>query len=135
MKLKYTLLFGVIYTIIYIFLAIASINPEGTGPAVFFSPLITWAFLFVALYLLHSLESLRSRIIFIAFMLSHYVISLLFLYIFGNWSYNGQSRLTRMWERDSNFILFTLVWYLTGQIVIWVIFFKIIKNRERELLK
>jgi hypothetical protein len=128
MKMKHKILFGVTYTIVYAFLAIASINPEGTGTGIFFAPLITWLFLFVSLYLSSRLEDSRNRVFFIVFMIAHYVTSLFFIAAFWNDSYNGKLRVMRMWEREPNLILFILAWYLSGQLIIWIVFFKRVKR-------
>lgn len=128
MKTGYKILFGVIYTLVYAFLAIALINPEGTGTGIFLIPLITWFFLFVVLYLLSRLESLRNRIFYIVLMLAHYITSFVLAHIVWNDSYKGKSRLSGTWEREPDIILFLVTWYLLGQLIIWIIFFKGLKN-------
>jgi hypothetical protein len=59
-KMQRIVLFGLIYTIVYWFLAIWNIGPEGKGTTIFFAPLIAWLFLFVALFLVDNLFCWRN---------------------------------------------------------------------------
>jgi hypothetical protein len=128
MKTRYKVLFTIIYTVVYLFLAIGSVNPEGTGTAIFFAPFITWLFLFVVLYLSSRLEDFRNRILFVLLMMAHYLVNIYFIFAVWDDSYKGESRLARMWELQPKFILLTVTWYLLGQLIIWILFFKSIKN-------
>jgi hypothetical protein len=133
MNTGYKILFGVIYSLVYAFLAIALINPEGTGSGIFLIPLITWFFLLVVLYLFGRLESSRNRIFFIVFMLAHYITNFVLAQSVWNhsyWdiSYKGKSRLTATWEHEPSIIFFLITWYLLGQLIIWIIFYKEVKN-------
>ena len=129
MRKRYIILFGVIYTVIYLYLAI-DLAGAGHGTLVFLTPLITWIFIFVALYLLTRLENSIVRVFFVVLMLMHYAITLFFL---RGYSLDIDTGLLKMWERHPNFILFTIAWYLLGQIMIWVAFLKV-KSRKNELL-
>lgn len=129
MKTSYKILFGIVYTLVYAFLAIAMINPEGTGTGIFLVPLLTWGFLFVVLYLLGRLESLRARIFFTLLMAVHYSVNLLLASNFwdtpyngGSSAYKGKSKLLADWEREPSLILFLVAWYVLGQVFIWVMF-------------
>jgi hypothetical protein len=131
MKTIYKILFGVIYTLVYAFLAIVLINPERTGTGIFLAPLLTWGFLFVVLYLLSRLESLRARVFFTLLMAVHCLVNLFLASNFWNTPYNGnssafkgKSSLLAAWEREPSIILFLVIWYLLGQVFIWLMFFK-----------
>ncbi len=138
MKTSNKILFGVIYTLVYAFFAIAMINPEGTGTGIFLVPLLTWGFLFVVLYLLGRLESLRARIFFTLLMAVHYLINLLLINNFWNTPYSGgssadkgKSTLLASWDRETNIILFLVAWYVLGQVFIWVKFFKEVRSIDK----
>ena len=135
MKTSYKILFGIVYTLVYAVLAIAMLNPEGTGTGIFLAPLLTWGFLFVVLYLLGRLEGLRTRIFFTLLMAVHYLVNLFLASNFwdtpyngGSSAYKGKSSLQGSWEREPYLILFLVAWYLLGQIFIWVIFFREVRR-------
>jgi hypothetical protein len=135
MKTGYKILFGVIYTLVYAFLAIAMINPEGTGTGIFPVPLLTWGFLFIVLYLLGRLESLRARIFFSLLIAVHYLMNLLLVSNFwdtpyngGSSAYKGKSKILADWEREPIIILFLVTWYVLGQVFIWVMFYREVKS-------
>jgi len=73
MKIIYGILFAVVYTVVYAFLAILSTG-GGHGNFILLLPLLTWAFNFVALVLLTRLESQMIRIFFVVMMLAYYII-------------------------------------------------------------
>ncbi len=141
MKTSHKILFGIVYTLGYACLAIAMINPEGTGTGIFLVPLLTWVFLFVVLYLLGRLEGLRERIFYILLMAVHYLVNLLLGSSFWSTPYNGgssvykgKSSLLASWEREPNLILFLVTWYVLGQVFIWVMFFMEVRNIKGESL-
>ncbi len=135
MKTGYKVFFGIVYTLVYAFLAIAMINPEGTGTGIFLVPLLTWGFLFVVLYLSGRLKDLQARIFCILLMAVHYLINFSLISNFWNTPYNGgssadkgKSSLLASWEREPNTILFLVAWYVFGQIFIWAMFIREIKD-------
>lgn len=119
----FRVLFAVIYTIVYAFLAITHVNSERTGTGIFIVPLVSWLFILAALYLSNKLTVWRNRLFFIALMAAHYWMNLLLTDAFSADFYNGKSRLVAAWEREPNRILLTIGWYLAGQLVIWAMFF------------
>jgi hypothetical protein len=127
------IIFCIVYTFVYTFLAIACINPEGTGTGIFLIPLITWVLLFFVFYLSNKLDIKRNRVFFVIFLTSHYLINLFFLWLFLNESYKGESRILRMWRLDNYFLITTVLWYLLGQVVLWSIFFFSKKSNGIEL--
>lgn len=135
METSYKIIFGIVYTLVYAFLATAMINPEGTGTGIFLVPLLTWGFLFVVLYLSGRLKGLKAHIFFILLMAAHYFINLLLISNFWNTPYNGgssihkgKSKLIVSWENESNTILFLVAWYVFGQIFIWAMFIREAKD-------
>lgn len=124
MKVIGIILFGIIYSLIYFFLAVAATG-GGHGNFYLFSPFATWLLIFIALFLLKRLESLVSRIFFIGLMLVHYVFT--FLICLGM-----KEGITKDFNRASGMETFMFAGgvYLLGQLIIWVIFFNTIRNQK-----
>jgi len=120
LKLRHRIVFSIVYTIVYLFLAVAAVNPKGTGTNIFFSPLIAWPLLLAALFFLNKTDEFRTRMFFVVFMLSHYAISIVLIYLFWADTYDGRSRIEGMWERDPQWVIFAVSWYLAGQSAIWI---------------
>ena len=116
MKLMYATLFGLIYTVVYFFLAVMSTG-GGHGNFFLLTPITGWLFIFIALFLLTRLKSLFSRIFFVGIMLAHYLINLLLLLSFKDEIIKDWSRIAR---REG--ILITVGFYLLGQLIIWFFF-------------
>ena len=112
--MKHWVIFGTVYTIVYVVLAIAAINPEGTGTGVFLVPMITWIFLLAALYLSNRLDDVRNRIFFCLAMLTHYIVSLLFISVLFTEPHDTSGGFWRMRERQRGLILLTAGWYVLG---------------------
>lgn len=113
-----------IYTVIYFFLAVMSTG-GGHGNFFLLAPATGWIFIFIALFLLTRLKSLLIRIFFAVLMLAHYGIILLILLgikddIMEDWN--------RAAGREGVFI--TVGFYLLGQLIIWFLFVKSIKNQQ-----
>jgi hypothetical protein len=124
MKVIYAALFGLIYTVVYFFLAVMSTG-GGHGNFFLLTPATGWIFIFIALFLLTRLKSLFSHIFFVGIMLAHYLIILLFLL-----SLNDE--ITKDWSRVAGRegILITTGFYLLGQLIIWFFFFKSVRNHQ-----
>jgi hypothetical protein len=124
MKIVRNILFGVIYTVIYFFLALMSTG-GGHGNFFLLAPLMSWILNFVALILLTRLESLLARIFFVVSMLLQYLITLLILL-------NVKDHIVEDWNRVAGRegIYVTVSFYLLGQIIIWLLFFKSIRNQQ-----
>lgn len=124
MRLTYAVLFGLIYTVVYFFLAVMSTG-GGHGNFFLLTPIVGWLFIFIALFLLIRLKSLFSSVFFVSTMLAHYVIILFLLLsirdeILKDWS--------RVAGREGIFI--TVGFYLLGQLIIWLFFFRSIRNQQ-----
>jgi hypothetical protein len=124
MKALRNILFGIIYTFIYFLLAIMSTG-GGHGNFFLLSPITTCILVFVALYLLAGLESLIARISFVVSMLMHYLVTLILCFDSG-------VHLVENWNevpgREGIFV--TTGFYILGQLIIWLVFFISLKNRE-----
>jgi len=124
MKGMYAALFGLIYTVVYFFLAIMSTG-GGHGNFFLLTPVTGWIFIFIALFLLTRLKSLFSHIFFVGIMLAHYVINFLLFLSF-------KDEITKDWSRVAGRegILVTTGFYFLGQLIIWLFFFKSVKNHQ-----
>jgi hypothetical protein len=124
-------LFGLVYTVVYFFLAVAATG-GGHGNFIFLAPLFSWVLLFPALFLLTKINKrFIYKAIFVVLMLLHYAHIIIFLRPL--FSFVIDPIIKKDWDRSPEifFILPTL--YLAGQLVIWLIFFK--SSRNREVLK
>ena len=120
--MKHNLLFGIIYSLSFIPLSVIPINPEVTGPLIFFSPVFTWPLVLVALYFSKRLQTLLNRIFFVALLLVHYTVTVLL--IVDSWP-DQYPRIDRMLGRgEGPFLYFIIAWYMAGQIMIWTSFFR-----------
>jgi hypothetical protein len=124
MKLTYATLFGLIYTVVYFFLAVMSTG-GGHGNFFLLTPITGWIFIFIALFLLTRLKSLFSHILFVGIMLAHYLINLLLLLSF-------KDEIIKDWNRVAGRtgIIITIGFYLLGQLIIWFFFFRSIRNQQ-----
>lgn len=112
----------VLYTLIYFIFAAGCINPEGTGTGLFFMPLFTWVFLMMAFYYAAKQFNQQNFIFFLACLFSHYVLTAILFWLFMGELFQGESRLARTWRLDRTWVLLTIFWYLSGQIILWSIF-------------
>ncbi len=126
MKIGHVILFGVIYTLVYVYMALG-LAGAGHGTFIFFGPLLTWLLLCIALYLLTRLEGTKSRIAFFVLMFIHYAFTLFFM---RGFPYELDEGTLKMWNRYPYYMLFAAGWYLIGQVLIWLIFYKALKNRK-----
>lgn len=108
------LLFGIIYTVGYFFVALLSTG-GGHGNFYVLLPLIPWLLLFVPIFLFGKLEDLQKRIIFILVLAIHYG---LLIMILSEYDYSAD----KGWV-NNNFPFPALIWYLAGQLLIWTEFF------------
>lgn len=131
MRLKQIILFGLIYTLVYFFLAIGC-AAGGHGTLIFFAPLFTWILLFPALFLLTRLNrGFINYILFVVLMLMHYAHIVFFLSPL--FSLDIDKGTMKIWEHRPEAILITAAWYLAGQIIIWIFFYN--ATRKQALLK
>ena len=116
------ILFGLAYTLIYFFLALMSTG-GGHGNFIVLLPSITWLFNFVALGLLTKLKSEMVRIYFVVMMFVYYGITLLILY-------PASKDIKMVTHPHAEGILVPAAWYLLGQLIIWALFYREIKNHK-----
>lgn len=135
MKLQHLVIFGLLYSLAYIFFALNVVGMEGRGPLIFLAPLsplgLPWIVLLVALFVLSNIVSGQRVVLFIIFMLVHYVMSLYSAFSFLQ--DNGSSEVdafTRIMNLRPYAVYFTLAWYLLGQVIIWMRFVICIRNNH-----
>jgi hypothetical protein len=128
MKIIRNILFGVVYFVIYLFLAVMGTG-GGHGNFYLLSPLSTWIFILIALALLTGIKSSLARVFFVVLMTAHYVITF-FICL------NVKEKIIKDWNRASGVETALVVggFYLLGQLIIWLLFFKSIKNQKAEEL-
>jgi len=128
MKLLYSFLFGLVYTFIYVLLAIG-LAGGGHGIFIFLAPLFTWILLFPAFFLLTRLDKgFLYRVFFVVIMLTHYALTLIFLKPL--FSFDSDPAAMKIWKYYPGYIIFTVAWYLSGQIIMWTLFFLSSKNQR-----
>lgn len=118
----YKLLFGVVYTVGYFFLAILSTG-GGHGNFYLLSPALPWLLLLIAIFLFGKLNDLQMRIFFCGVMAVHYG---LLVFLLSNYSFAED----KGWSRHG-LPYVPILWYLAGQGIIWMVFFSETRNGER----
>jgi hypothetical protein len=117
---------------LYDWLLSPSGNVCGHGIVIFVAPLITWMLLFPVFYLLTRInKSFINRFIFVVLMLIHYAQILLFLRPLFLLEFDQND--IKAWNRDPLLIVITAIWYLVGQLMIWLVFF--FPTRKQVVLK
>ncbi len=86
----------------------------GHGNFYILLPLIPWLLLFIAIFLFGKLNDLVKRIIFVLVLIAHYGIIMIFLM---NYSFTEDKGWTKHY-----FPYTAIIWYLAGQIIIWLVF-------------
>ncbi len=104
--------FTLIYTVVYFFLALLNTG-GGHGNYYLLTPAFPWLLLFPVIYFIGKLDTQLNRILFVLFMITHYVLVFVFLL---NYSFEED----RGWKYGVPLI--PIIWYLAGQIAIWVLF-------------
>lgn len=118
------IVFGFFYTLLYGVSAFIAIG-FGKGTGIFLSPLIaflglSWIALLIALYLSTNSTTTKAKFFFIALMVGHYLMSLVWLMI----SWEGNIRGTiYVWDNQRSVIWLNLGVYFLGQAIIWLAFF------------
>ena len=126
--MKHNLLFGIVYTLTFVPLSVVPVNPEATGPIIFFSPVFTWPIVLVALFLSKRLHTLLNRIFFVTLLVVHYVVTVLI--ILDSWS-DQYPRIDRMLSRgEGSLLYFITAWYVAGQLLIWTSIFRHSEPRQ-----
>ena len=123
MRYLYLIGFGLVYTAVYFFLAIAAAG-AGHGTYVFFAPVFTWLLVLIAVYLSGRANTAFKKILFVVCLGLHYLHVLIFVapIISGDVDFGTLS----VWQTKNGPQMFLLIaaWYLTGQAVIWFTFVK-----------
>jgi hypothetical protein len=122
--MKHWVIFGIIYTVVYFPLAVIGIGAEGKGTGAFLVPISTWALIFVALYFSNRPDELRNRLFFVAFMLTHYLVTALFIPGLFTEPRETKTGFWRIWEIDREYIFVVAGWYLLGQAIIWIAYIR-----------
>lgn len=122
MKIIFYVLFGIVYTVGYFFLAVMGTG-GGHGNFILLLPLLPWLFNFVALFLLTRLETQLMRIYFALMMFVYYGLNLLIL------SSASEDPDMVTFHYPANFLI-PAAWFILGQIIIWAIFFKKCINQK-----
>jgi len=117
MHLFTRILFAIIYTTVYVALALENVGAEGKGSSVFFAPLLTWILVLIAIFLLsHGISTFRR--IFVAALLGiHYGITALSVF---NYFAQDNGHVGHSWNEFPAAVVLAIVWYLMGQCVIWL---------------
>jgi|GEM_PF-3436949 len=118
MKLILNLLLTLVYSLIYIYFSIDAAG-AGHGTFVFFAPLITWILVFVAVILVSLDQKRFMPLPFIVLMAVHYIVTI--VYVVGYFK-EGANELFELWSQSKSFVLSAIVWYLGGQILLWINF-------------
>jgi hypothetical protein len=127
MRLRYVVAFGIIYTLVYVFLTLDVIGLEGRGPIIFAAPLrpfgLPWLLLLVAIYLTSNLSTNGSRIGFLLLMAAHYAITAFYFIpdLRFDASPEGEA-LSRVMRLRPSAVYYALAWYLAGQGLVWIFF-------------
>ncbi|HEY8402298.1 MAG TPA: hypothetical protein VIK89_13610 [Cytophagaceae bacterium] len=128
MKIK--ILWGFIFAGIFLFLAFRAAG-YGHGSYIFFSVampyglgLLIYPMLFA---LTEYLYSVTFKMFFLLTALVHYSVTAIFVILWWN---DDFPYLIKTWSVSPTSILFPLLWYLMGQVFIWILFFKNINLKE-----
>jgi hypothetical protein len=124
----FKILFSIFYTVSYFFLAILSTG-GGHGNFIFLAPVFTWVFLLAAIGISGKLDIFLVRIFFIFLMLLHYAHILIFIKPVFSEGFDPET--LKVWQNQPQSILFVTAWYLIGQSIVWLMFYKEIKNHQK----
>lgn len=116
-----------VYTLLYAVLSIDLIG-AGHGTIFFLIPLLTWPLIIVAIILLPRTNKRLVRSVMIVMMSLHLVITsclVLAVLLSGD---NG--RLLLVLKVNPYYSLFTVIWYLSGQTIIWASLLRSARNES-----
>ncbi len=131
MKWYYKLGFAVVYTLGYFFLAIGSTG-AGHGTYIFVGPLFTWILVLIATYLSTRANTLLKQIFFVVCLLVHYGHILIFLRPLLFFDIDPGTAVAWNLKNGPQMMLFITGWYVVGQIVIWLMFFRARSMRSND---
>ena len=125
MSIYTRLFFACIYTFVYAFLSLDLVG-AGHGTIFFLIPLLTWPLPIVAIFLITTTMKRHTNTVFWVLMTIHSVIT--FLMVAGYLFSGDNGRLALTFRVSPYYCLFTVLWYLVGQITIWKVF--VIRNKK-----
>jgi hypothetical protein len=127
---KQKILWGVVFAAVFLFLAFRAAG-YGHGSYIFFSVAMPYGLGLLAYPTLFALtEHLDSMTIKITFLLTvavHYCVTAVFIFL---WWTDDVPYLVKTWSVSPTSILFPIIWYVLGQIVIWTSFLKNLGLKE-----
>jgi hypothetical protein len=127
---KQKILWGVIFAAVFLFLAFRAAG-YGHGSYIFFSVAMPYGLGLLAFPTLFALtEYLDSATIKITYLLTvavHYSVTAVFVFL---WWTDDVPYLINTWSVSPTSILFPIIWYFLGQIIIWTAFFKNLGLKE-----
>jgi hypothetical protein len=110
-----------IYTLVYAVVSFDLIG-AGHGTVFFLIPLLTWPLIIVAVILLPKTQKPLARLAFTLTMLLHLFVTFCLVSAYLLSGDNG--RLLLVLRVNPYYSLFTAIWYLSGQTIIWASFLK-----------
>jgi dipeptide/tripeptide permease len=93
----------------------------GHGTFLFFAPLLTWILVIISIVLLSRETSKGKRFLIAALVGIHYFATLVLV---ANYIPHHADDMIRHFKLVPFFVLVTLFWYVAGQMLIWIAFFK-----------
>jgi uncharacterized membrane protein len=133
--MRYKVLFSILYTVSVTFCGLLFIGFDlfhrSTG--IFLAPLATWVLVIGAVVLTTRLDDFRNRIFFVVGLFTHYIITFALVYNRVSEAFqSNESNLRQHWENQPNTVVFTIALYCTGQLLIWIPFFKAMRRPQRD---
>lgn len=121
MQIYQRFIFAFIYSVVYFGLALEIVGTEGMGSPLFFAPVITWILVLIAIFLMaNDLSGFRK--IFVSVLLGvHYGVT--FLSVFNNLG-QDEGNFAHSWSRASWAVISAIVWYVTGQVALWILIYR-----------
>lgn len=132
MKWYYKLGFTLVYTLGYLILAVGSTG-AGHGTYIFLAPVFTWVLVLIAIYLSTNSNTLLRRIFFVICLLVHYIHIIIFLWPLLLFDVDPGTTSAWKLKNGPQMMLFITGWYLAGQVVIWLMFFRSVKKLQTQL--
>jgi hypothetical protein len=114
------LAFGLVYTLGYFLLTFLTIG-AGHGTMIFASALPMWVIFLGCLVSLLWIERKDVRNGIIGAMVVNYCVTALLIYAFESVEFSDT---IRYFEHYPEMVTYSLAWYLAGQIIFWILYFK-----------
>ena len=120
MNLLNNIIFAIVYTVGYVFLALLSTG-GGHGNFITLYLIPTWIFNFVALFLLARLKNRFTKILFVVLMATYYLLNITILI---NGFYDKEEKIY------TSSLVVPIIWFVAGQLVLWSVFLREIANTQ-----